>query len=99
MVKLEEVVDEDLQKSQEGPVGGEDDWEDSEDGTSPLPPPLITMVVMGGSLNFVMDSLLNLMTRWSDVVVIFNISIIARPCSPAGAFLDLHTHLPQSTHP
>jgi len=38
MVKLEEVVDEDLQKSQEGPVGGEDDWEDSEDGTSTLTP-------------------------------------------------------------
>ena len=38
MVKLEEVVDEDLQKSQEGPLGGEDDWEDSEDGIcNPLP--------------------------------------------------------------
>jgi mitochondrial import receptor subunit TOM22 len=36
MVKLEEVVDEDLQKSQEGPTGGEEDWEDSEDGTSTL---------------------------------------------------------------
>jgi len=38
MVKLEEVVDEDLQKSQEGPTGGEDDWEDSEDGTYSLFP-------------------------------------------------------------
>jgi len=38
MVKLEEVIDEDLQKSQEGPLGGEDDWEDSEDGTSTLVP-------------------------------------------------------------
>lgn len=38
MVKLEEVVDEDLQKSQEGPLGGEDDWEDSEDGIYILPP-------------------------------------------------------------
>jgi hypothetical protein len=27
MVKLEEVVDEELDQSQAGPIGGEDDWD------------------------------------------------------------------------
>lgn len=33
MVKLEEVVDEELAQEQEGPVGGEDDW-DTDTGES-----------------------------------------------------------------
>jgi len=33
MVKLEEVADEDLVQPQEGPIGGEDDW-DTDSGTS-----------------------------------------------------------------
>jgi hypothetical protein len=36
MVKLEEVADEDLVGQQDGPIGGEDDW-DTDSGTAHVP--------------------------------------------------------------